>query len=281
MSQDRSSAGKGELVCYKLSDLQKLVDGSCVALVGNSLGLIGTELGAQIDAFPVVARLNRGFPWHHPSDLGTKTTIWANNEMVDGKAIDQLDPKFFMYSAPMGEDPPGDYFYRKIVEDKSGFRERCRGWSMDIPLLHEIHQGVGRKSSSGLRLLMVLFKLCKPTQITLFGFDPTCGTARVTPRTGQWRVIRALMAFGTALLLAPFLALVPPHAPWALGALGVGAVVARRRWLEHHSLRAIAGTCPRCGCDVSLPRATRLRHPHPLTCESCYHELAVVVHPDA
>lgn len=171
MSQDRSSAGKGELVCYKLSDLQKLVDGNHVALVGNSLGLIGTELGAQIDAFPVVARLNRGFPWHHPSDLGTKTTIWANNEMVDGKAIDQLDPKFFMYSAPMGEDPPGDYFYRKIVEDKSGFRERCRGWSMDIPLLHEIHQGVGRKSSSGLRLLMVLFKLCKPTQITLFGFD--------------------------------------------------------------------------------------------------------------
>ncbi len=118
-----------------------------------------------------------------------------------------------------------------------------------------------------------------PASITLFGFDPVSGTARVTPRTGQWRLTRALMAFGIALVTAPFLALVPPHAPWALGALAVGAVMARRRWLERHSLRAVEGICPRCQCEVSLPRAARLRHPHPLTCESCHHELAVVVDP--
>lgn len=116
-----------------------------------------------------------------------------------------------------------------------------------------------------------------PARITLFGFDAVSGTARVTPRTGRWRLTRALIAFGGALLIAPFLALVPPHVPWALGALAVGTIVARRRWLEHHSLRAVEGTCPRCGCDISLPRATRLRHPHPLTCESCHHELAVEV----
>ena len=85
------------------------------------------------------------------------------------------------------------------------------------------------------------------------------------------------MSLGYLLVLAPLFALIPPHAPWALGALGVGAIVARRKWLEFHSLRAIEGTCPRCGSDLFLPRPARLRHPHPLACESCNHELALQV----
>ena len=120
-----------------------------------------------------------------------------------------------------------------------------------------------------------------PARITLFGFDPIDATARIEPRSVRWRLRRTLTALGSAVLLAPLVALVPPHAPWALGALGVGAIVARWKWLELHSLQAVEGICPRCRSDVSLPRATRLRHPHPLPCESCNHELTLEVDPAA
>ena len=124
-----------------------------------------------------------------------------------------------------------------------------------------------------------------PARITLFGFDAVDATARIEPRSVRWRLRRTLTAVGIALLVAPLLALVPPHAPWALGALGVGAIVARLLWLELHSLQAVEGICPRCRSDLSLPRATRLRHPHPLSCGSCHYELAVDVNlalqPDA
>jgi hypothetical protein len=118
-----------------------------------------------------------------------------------------------------------------------------------------------------------------PARITLFGFDPIDAEARIEPRGVRWRLRRTLTAIGTSLLIAPLLALVPPHAPWALGALGVGVIMARRKWLEVHSLLAITGTCPSCGGDVSLPKPARLRHPHPLPCETCKHELTLHVDP--
>ncbi len=116
-----------------------------------------------------------------------------------------------------------------------------------------------------------------PARITLFGFSPVEGGASIEPRSVQWRMRTTLTSLGVALLIAPLLALVPPHAPWALGALGVGAATARRKWLEVHSLRSIEGTCPRCGSEVSLAKPVRLRHPHTVPCDGCKFELSVHV----
>lgn len=116
-----------------------------------------------------------------------------------------------------------------------------------------------------------------PARITLFGFDPVEANAHVEARSVRWRIRGTLTALGLGLLVAPLLALVPPHAPWALGALGVGVTMARRKWLETHSLRQIDGACPRCGSPASLPKPVRLRHPHALPCDSCKHELTIHV----
>ncbi len=116
-----------------------------------------------------------------------------------------------------------------------------------------------------------------PARITLFGFDVVAANARIEARSVGWRVRRASIALAAGLILAPAVFLVPPHAPWALGALGIGLLTARRRWAEAHTLHFFEGACPRCGEGVSISRPVRLRHPHAVSCPSCHYELALSV----
>ena len=85
------------------------------------------------------------------------------------------------------------------------------------------------------------------------------------------------LALAAGLIAAPVVVLVPPHAPWALGALGIGLLTARRRWGEEQTLHSLKGACPRCGESITLSRPTRLRHPHAISCPSCHYELALSV----
>ena len=56
-----------------------------------------------------------------------------------------------------------------------------------------------------------------PARITLFGFDIVRVNARIEARSAGWRARRASIALAAGLIVAPAVALVPPHAPWALG----------------------------------------------------------------
>lgn len=104
----------------------------------------------------------------------------------------------------------------------------------------------------------------------LFGFDPSPVALEVLPRTRRWRLVGAARAFAVSLVVAPVVAVVPPHAPWAIGALAAGAYFARRRWTETHTLAAVEGVCPKCGASFDT-KPSRLRRPHPLECEQCHH----------
>ena len=117
-----------------------------------------------------------------------------------------------------------------------------------------------------------------PARITLFGFDDVPANARIEARSRGWRARRAAIALAAGLIAAPAVALVPPHAPWALGALGIGLLTARRRWAEKHTLHSLEGACPRCGEGITLSRPARLRHPHATSCPSCQYELSISVH---
>lgn len=116
-----------------------------------------------------------------------------------------------------------------------------------------------------------------PARITLFGFDDVPAGARIEVRSTGWRARRTAIAMAAGLIAAPAVALVPPHAPWALGALGIGLLTAVRRWAERHTLHSLEGSCPRCGEGISISRPVRLRHPHAISCPSCQYELAVTV----
>lgn len=115
-----------------------------------------------------------------------------------------------------------------------------------------------------------------PGRIVLFGFDPRAVTLRLLPRSRRWRLLGAGRTMAVALVLAPVAGLVPPHVPWILGVLGVGAFLARRRYEERFTVVGIDGSCPKCGAPLEVPRG-RLREPHPVPCERCHHEGSVKV----
>jgi hypothetical protein len=108
-------------------------------------------------------------------------------------------------------------------------------------------------------------------QIGLFGFQPKPLQVTLRARSRGWRVGGAARTFAVALLVAPALAVVPPHAPWVIGALVAGGVLAKRRLGERFTVVGGEGVCPKCGAQLVV-KSGRLRDPHPLPCESCHHE---------
>lgn len=117
-------------------------------------------------------------------------------------------------------------------------------------------------------------------RLTLFGHEPTPAVVRIRPRSRAWRLGGAVRAQAVGLVLAPLVGLLPPHAPWALGALGGGFFLARKRWRHHHTVESVSGPCPRCGAPVD-PRPGMLRTPHPVPCEACHHDASLEVDPGA
>lgn len=113
--------------------------------------------------------------------------------------------------------------------------------------------------------------------VTLFGHAPTAARLDLLPRSGGWRTRKAAIPMAIGLAVAPVVALVPPHAPWALIAVATGGILARRRWKEHFTIQEADARCPRCEATLPLRSGTRLRTPHPVTCPDCGHEPVVEV----
>lgn len=78
-------------------------------------------------------------------------------------------------------------------------------------------------------------------------------------------------------LLAPVVFWIPPHIPWVLLVLVVGAVRAFNRFREHRTLVSLRGACPKCGTEQEFRETGRMRQPHLVHCANCRWELAVDV----
>jgi len=116
-------------------------------------------------------------------------------------------------------------------------------------------------------------------RLVLFGFPASEALARIRPRSRNWRVRGSIQIMATFMAIAPLVALVPPHAPWPLGALGVGGILARRRWVERFTLVTLVASCPKCATPT-VSKSTRLRSPHTITCEVCHHSSVLKVPAD-
>lgn len=115
---------------------------------------------------------------------------------------------------------------------------------------------------------------------TLFGFDDEPVRAEIIERSRAWRVGGAARTFAVFVVIAPLVAVFPPHAVWLLGALATGAFLARKRYVERYTLVGVEGKCPKCGAPLSAKKG-RLKQPHPLPCEGCNHEPALRVAEEA
>ena len=92
----------------------------------------------------------------------------------------------------------------------------------------------------------------RDARLTLFGSAPRSATVEVTPRPRSRRMTRALGTLAVTVVLAAVAGIVPPHVPWILGVLAIGAWRARAEWRGELALHAFEGRCPRCGEKLAL-----------------------------
>ena len=111
-------------------------------------------------------------------------------------------------------------------------------------------------------------------EAVLFGFPNTKAVLTIRPRPASWRASGAALRMAGFTVMAGMVAIVPPHAPWIIGALVTGGVLARRRWIERYTLESVNGTCPKCGAELKV-KPSRLRKPHPVMCEGCHFECSL------
>ena len=113
--------------------------------------------------------------------------------------------------------------------------------------------------------------------LRLFGFPPKEATLEALSRGLVWRGFRAFVFIGGGLLLAPLVGLVPPHAPWIVGSLGLGGFLGIRKWRERFTLLGFQGMCPGCGQPLHLKPGSPLRSRMSAPCEGCHHDSRLLV----
>lgn len=92
----------------------------------------------------------------------------------------------------------------------------------------------------------------RDARLTLFGSAPRAAMVEVTPRPRSRRMARALATAAASLVVAAIAGIIPPHAPWILGVLAIGAWRARAEWRGEYALHAFDGECPRCGAGLEI-----------------------------
>ena len=107
--------------------------------------------------------------------------------------------------------------------------------------------------------------------LTLPGHSPVEVHARVTPRSRNVRLGGAFVRLLGFAVLAPIAAIVPPHIPWALAAVGAGLWFGFRQWRGEYVVEAFEGACPRCGSPLAIVPGSLVRLPHPIDCYNCHH----------
>lgn len=121
--------------------------------------------------------------------------------------------------------------------------------------------------------------IAAPARLSLRGHDPAPARLEVVPRSRKTRTTQALLALLGFWALAPLVALLPPHIPWALAALGAGIYFAWRNWSGEYVVRGFEGSCPRCGAALEIRPESRIRLPHEMNCFACHHQPILEVDP--
>ena len=107
-----------------------------------------------------------------------------------------------------------------------------------------------------------------------FSGQRTIARARIAERSDAWRRASAGREL-LILLLAPLVAIIPPHIPWVILVVGLAAYRAYGRLNERATLLSLRGPCPKCGTEQDFTELGRMRFPHTVTCASCRWELTL------
>lgn len=115
-----------------------------------------------------------------------------------------------------------------------------------------------------------------PARLVFAGGQSAAGTARVIERSAAWRRSSAMKDM-LLWLLVPVVAFIPPHIPWVLLVLGMGAWRAYNHLREQRTLLSLHGICPKCGAEQDFTELGRMGTPHKVTCIACRWDLVAEV----
>jgi hypothetical protein len=115
-----------------------------------------------------------------------------------------------------------------------------------------------------------------PARISFMGGAASVARARVLERSAAWRRSQTFKDLAL-LLLAPVVALVPPHFPWPPVVVGVSLMRAFNHNREQRTLLWLSGPCPKCGEEQEYRELGRMSTPHHVTCAHCRWDLVAEV----
>src|SRR5262245_22145821 len=88
-------------------------------------------------------------------------------------------------------------------------------------------------------------------RLSLFGFVPTPATLTALRRARAERVLRAIFAAATAVVVAPMVFLIPPHIEWVILTVITGLYWTRKSWIAEFEVESLEAVCPRCYAKVT------------------------------
>lgn len=111
-----------------------------------------------------------------------------------------------------------------------------------------------------------------PVQMVLRAYPPAPARVGLAYQPAAARALRASAALLVCWGAAPWSVWIPPHYPWPVLVVGLGAWLAHLFWTGRYRVRWFVGLCPRCGRHLRLAMGTRLRLPHTIPCLACHFE---------
>lgn len=108
--------------------------------------------------------------------------------------------------------------------------------------------------------------------LVLRAHPPTPARLGVVYQSYPWRVLKTVASLALFWGICPYVVWIPPHYPWPVLSLCLGAYLAHRFYTGRYVVRWFAGECPRCGRHLKLSAGARIDLPHTLTCFACHFE---------
>lgn len=111
-----------------------------------------------------------------------------------------------------------------------------------------------------------------PAQLSLRGHEPKPADISLERRSRQTRMTKSVLSLVGFLILAPIVALIPPHIPWVILAVAAGFYFAYRQWTGEYVVHGFKGECPRCGNSLEIKPGSKIKLPMDMDCFQCHHQ---------
>lgn len=111
-----------------------------------------------------------------------------------------------------------------------------------------------------------------PVQMSLPAYPPAPARVGLVYQPMPGRAVKTVVSLVACWLLAAPSFWLPPHYPWPVVCICLGAWLAHEFWTGRYRVRWFVGMCPRCGRHLRIGAGARISLPHTVPCLACHFE---------